>query len=64
MLVFISLVGFISIINFTYKIQLKFGNWLFINYRNSWLRKLWWSEYDIYRNYDLEQEIIKIYQSK
>lgn len=36
----------------SYWLQVKFGNWLYKNHNHSWLRKIWWSEYDFYRKKD------------
>lgn len=53
------IIGVWSFINWTYLLQLKWGNWLYKNHNKSWIRKIWWSEYDFYRNFLEEQKIIE-----
>lgn len=71
MLEFLILVGFVSITNITYKLQLLWGNALYVmQYKNQlprklyFLRKIWWSEFDFYRDYDFEQAFRKAYKDK
>jgi len=51
-MIIIILIGLIGFLNITYHIQLWFGNWLFKYHKKSFLRKIWWSEFDIYRKKD------------
>lgn len=55
----LEIVGVFCIIQTTLDLQLLFGNWLYKNHKNCWLRKIWWSEFDYYRNEELENEINK-----
>lgn len=45
--VIILLILFVPV---SYYVQLWFGNWLYKNHNKSFLRKIWWSKYDITRN--------------
>lgn len=53
---------------YSYDLQRRWANWLYINHRNSFLRKIWPSEYDSILDYDLEKQIEeyaeKLYSTK
>jgi hypothetical protein len=65
------IIGIISFVNWTYKTQLKWGNYLYkiqkekkLPQKLTFLRKIWWSEFDFYRDYDMEQMLLEAYYKK
>ena len=60
----LAILGIFSLLNLTYLLQLKWGNWLYKNANKSWLRKIWWSEYDFYRNYDDERILLELLHAR
>jgi len=62
--------GIIFVVNLTYNLQLKWGNFLYeLQYKNKlgkfkFLRKIWWSEFDFYRDYEFEKYITNEYIKK